>query len=119
MAGEAFLTEINQTVEQEEQDARNTVEVPSLSEQYQQSLQDPDVQADIGEKDPAAQQAIQLTGSDDDYLPYLHEIEEDWDLREQAYQDKQNGKNRQPGDVSNEYLKPGRRKQIPYCLPTQ
>ncbi len=43
---------------------------------------------------------------DDSFLPYAGDIEDSYDLKEQAYQDQLQGIEREPGNVSNAYLKP-------------
>lgn len=96
--GNSMADEVNEGAFQSRVDARNKVQVPSL---YEQSLQTPEVQADK----PPESRDIKLT-SDDDFLPYLHDVESNWDLREQAYRDHESGVTRNTGDVSNRYLKP-------------
>jgi hypothetical protein len=48
---------------------------------------------------------IQLTESDD-FLPYLADVENDYDLQEQAYQQSLSGETPKVGVVKNEYLMP-------------
>ena len=96
--GNPMVDEVNEGVFQTRVDSRNNVQVPSL---YEKSLQTPEVQADK----PPESRDIKLT-SDDDFLPYLHDVESNWDLREQAYRDHESGTTRKQGDVSNRYLKP-------------
>jgi hypothetical protein len=91
-----------------EEELRADVEVPDLGEarrSYLESLEAPEVKADTPQTGP---RDIELT-ADDDFLPYLHDVEKSYDLTEQAYQDKNNGVKRNPGEVSNEFLLPGRK----------
>jgi SAM-dependent methyltransferase len=102
--GDQMLQRAQSDYEQE----RAKVPVPDLSDAYSKSLQHPDVQADIGgeaEGEGEEARTVELTDSDD-YLPFLSDVEENYDLQEQAYRDSNSGTVRPPGTVSNEYLKP-------------
>ena len=93
------------------EEERASTQVPNLAEAYQESLKHPDVVADQPkgtEEGGRDVRGIELT-SDDDFLPYLHQVEGDYDLREQAYTDGKEGTTRAPTEVSNKYLRPGKR----------
>lgn len=46
---------------------------------------------------------------DDDWLPYVQDLNDSYDLQEQAYQDANQGVERAPGEISNRYLMPNRK----------
>jgi SAM-dependent methyltransferase len=99
--GNSLLDEANRMEYDKENEKRNGVSIVSQQAQYQASLESPEVQ---GDQPKALDKEIELTTSDD-FLPYAA----DYDLREQAYQDQQQGTVREDGTVSNQYLQPQRR----------
>jgi hypothetical protein len=93
------------------EELRADVDVPDLVEarkSYQESLHGSYDRMLGGDVKKEGERDIELT-TDDDFLPYLHDVESSYDLREQAYQDREGGVTRPPGEVSNEFLLPDKK----------
>lgn len=108
ITGNPVVDDVAMRIYEKQKAERDAVEVPDLTQaarQYQQSLQAPEVQADRPSDQP---RTIELTG-DDDFLPYLQDVQDTYDLREQAYQDQREGRKRPDGDVSLRFAIPKRK----------